>query len=167
MRRKLLTILIATVVILSVACFAAALANETAPRTGASATDATPTDATPTDATPTDATPTDATPTDATPTDATPTDATPTDATPTDAAPQPGEFVCIWKGGVNLRADHSLEALPLAVIRWGEAVTVTEVQEEDETGETVLWGKILYKELEGWSMLKYFKPGTDPGWGDD
>ena len=119
------------------------------------------------EATPTDATPTDATPTDATPTDATPTDATPTDATPTDAAPQPGEYICIWKGGVNLRADHSLEALPLAVIRWGEAVTVTEVQEEDETGETVLWGKILYKELEGWSMLKYFKPGTDPGWGDD
>ena len=99
-----------------------------------------------------------ATPTDATPTDATPTDATPTDATPTDAEPLPGEYVCIWKGGVNLRADHSLEALPLAVIRWGEAVTVTELCEEDETGEPVLWGKILYRDYAGWSMLKYFTP---------
>ena len=119
---------------------------------------ATPTDATPTDATPTDATPTDATPTDATPTDATPTDATPTDATPTDAEPQPGEYVCQWKGGVNLRADHSKEASPVKVIPLGETVTVTEVCAETETGKTVYWGKITYQGETGWSMLRFFAP---------
>ena len=83
------------------------------------------------------------------------------------AEPRPGEYVCIWKGGVNLRADHSLEALPLAVIRWGEAVTVTELCEEDETGEPVLWGKILYRDYAGWSMLKYFTPVQNTEQEDD
>ena len=93
--------------------------------------------------------------------------ATPTDATPTDAAPQPGAYVCEWESGVNLRSDHSLDSQPLAVIQRGEAVTVKEIYADHESGETVLWGKILYRDSVGWSKLQYFKPVQNTEQEDD
>ena len=97
MKKKLMTLFAAMLVVALTVCFAAAIGEKVADllektdpvavatATGATATGATDTDATDTDATATDATATDATATGATATDATATDATATDATDTDA----------------------------------------------------------------------------------
>ena len=82
MKKKFLSVLVAIIAALAVACFAAAAAEKT---DDIAKNTATPMDATETDATSTDATSTDATGTDAPSTDATGTDATETDATSTDA----------------------------------------------------------------------------------
>ncbi|MBQ6065390.1 MAG: hypothetical protein IJK89_01085 [Clostridia bacterium] len=108
------------------------------------------------------ATPTDATPTDATPTDATPTDATPTDATPTDAERDPrlGTYECTWKGGVYLREDHSFDAKAAATVPYGSAVTVSQVFAD---GKDVLWGRITYEGVTGWSVLQYYEQKNETG----
>ena len=100
-----------------------------------------------------------ATPTDATPSDATPTDATPTDAKP--AKPQPedltGAYVCRWTGGVYLRKSHSYDADPLKVVPNGETVTVTEVYTDDSGTEPIVWGRITFDGVAGWTVLKYYE----------
>ena len=103
-----------------------------------------------------------ATPTDATPTDATPTDATPTDASPTDAEQDPrlGTYECTWKGGVYLRERHSFDAKAAATVPYRAAVTVSEVYTDDKD---VLWGKITYEDVTGWSVLQYYEQKNETG----
>ena len=108
---------------------------------------------------PADATPTDASPTDASPADVAPTDASPTDSEP-EEAPLPGAHVCRWKGGVNFRPEPSAESLPMAVIPYGERVTVLDVFADHDAGATVYWGKIQFHDGTGWSMLQYFEPAS-------
>ena len=113
----------------------------------------------------TPATPTDATPTDATPTDATPAEEPQTDATPTDAEPEipTGDYICRWTGGVYLREDHAYGADPLKIIRNGETVTVTEIFTDRSGASPVVWGKITYDGVTGWSMLKYYEAAQPAG----
>ena len=103
-----------------------------------------------------------ATPTDATPTDATPTDATPTDATPTDAEQDPrlGTYVCGWQSGVYLREDHSFEAKIATTVPYGSVVAVSEVFTDEKN---VLWGKLTYEDVTGWSVLQYYEQKNGTG----